>query len=809
VESAAHRLSGPAASVWAKSSRNDPAWLPLWRHLDDSAAVAGRLWDLWLPAATRRLIAAALPDGEADGRRLAAWLAGVHDIGKATPAFAVQVRSLAERMRELGLAMPYAMPAKDRSMARHAATGQLLLERWLADVHGWSRWQARPFAIVVGGHHGVPPADVELDQASDRPHLLGLSDDQKPWQVVQRELLDRAAIRWGVADRLPHWGGVALPQPAQVLLTGLVIVADWIASNEDLFSYDPERLHTPSRLADAWDELDLPTPWHAIPATGTPAELFAGRFTLPAGATPRPVQKAAVEVARGMPGAGLLVIEAPMGEGKTEAALAAVEHLAARCEAGGCFVALPTRATSDAMFTRVRDWLARVPDADRDAGALALTLAHGKARFNDDFVALMRRGYSSGVEMDAPDGRRDLAAHRWLTGRKKAMLSSFVVGTIDQLLFAALKSRHLALRHLGLAGKVVIIDEAHAYDVYMGQYLDRALEWLAAYRVPTVVLSATLPARRRKEMIQAYDRGRGVAPAQPRRPSWRDRTGAAPPPDPYAALDGDIGYPVLTASGVDGTPVVRVAQPSGRETTVTLSRADDDLTALASLLRAQLADGGCALVIRNTVRRVQESASHLRAALAGSGIEVSVAHSRFLAPDRADKDRWLRDTFGLPERLTIGGTRPDRNVVVASQVAEQSLDIDFDLLVTDLAQVDLVLQRAGRLHRHPRGVDQSERPERLRRAWCVVTGADWSTGPPEPVPGSVRVYGREFPRVRWQLSGRSPAGRSPPGRALPACLLCGLGCLLMAAATTSGLGNDAVTHALEPADTGRIPRQVS
>jgi CRISPR-associated endonuclease Cas3-HD len=156
-EAAAHRLSGPAASVWAKSPRNDPAWLPLWRHLDDSAAVAGRLWDLWLPAATRQLIAAALPDGDADGRRLAVWLAGVHDIGKATPAFAVQVRSLSERMREHGLAMPYAIPAKDRSMARHAATGQLLLERWLAEVHGWGRPQARPFAIVVGGHHGVPP----------------------------------------------------------------------------------------------------------------------------------------------------------------------------------------------------------------------------------------------------------------------------------------------------------------------------------------------------------------------------------------------------------------------------------------------------------------------------------------------------------------------------------------------------------------------------------------------------------------------------------------------------------------------------
>lgn len=739
----AQQLSEPAASVWAKSSKLVDGWLPLWRHLDDSAAVAGELWDRWLPEATRRLIANALPAGDADGRQLAVWLAGIHDIGKATPAFAVQVRSLANRMREQGLEMPYDIPYQDRVLARHAAAGQVLLEKWLADVHQWPRLQARPFAVVVGGHHGVPPSSFELNRAVDRPNLLGLSNDQEPWQRVHRELLDRAAIHCDIADRLAGWRDVKLPQPVQVLLTGLVIIADWIASNDDLFPYDPERLHVPSRLTDAWNELDLPTPWSAVATTDTPVELFASRFTLPSGATPRPVQTTAVGIARRMPTTGLLVIEAPMGEGKTEAALAAAEQLAARCGAGGCFLALPTRATSDAMFNRVRDWLVRVPDSDQEAGALALTLAHGKARLNDDFVALMRHGHSASVEFDAPEARRDLAAHHWLTGRKKAMLSSFVVGTIDQLLFAALKSRHLALRHLGLAGKVVIVDEVHAYDVYMSNYLDRALEWLAAYRVPTIVLSATLPARRRRMMIEAYDRGRDVGAPMSRRRSWRDSPTSEPPPDRYASLDGDIGYPALAASGVDGRPEVRVARPSGRTTVVKLGRADDGPSSLASLLRAALAGGGCAVVIRNTVRRVQETAAFLRTSFAGTGIEVSVAHSRFLAPDRAERDRWLRDSFGPPEHLLkVGGTRPDRHVVVASQVAEQSLDIDFDLMVTDLAPVDLVMQRAGRLHRHQRGTDQTHRPEALRHARCLVTGVDWSTSPPTPVVGSERVYGR-------------------------------------------------------------------
>lgn len=739
-------LSSAAMSVWAKSPRAAQGvgtWLPLWRHLDDSAAVAGRLWDRWLPSAVRRVVSDPLPGGEEAGRSLVRWLAGVHDIGKATPAFAVKVEPLARKMAAEGLSMP-AVPYADRKLAMHATTGQVLLEVWLTGECGWSVAAARQFAVVVGGHHGVPPAEGDLQRAHERPHLLGLAHQQGSWRDVHNELLNRTAYATGAAAHLDAWREIWLGQPTQAILTALVIIADWIASNEELFSYDFAALHAASRLDDAWAEIDLPTPWQPIASSLPPEELFARRFALPADATVRPVQASAHRIARTMPGSGLMIIEAPMGEGKTEAALAAAEVLAHRSGGGGCFFALPTRATSDAMFRRVLSWLEKLPDADPDRGALSVMLAHGKARLNDDFDSLMRRGHSVDVGTDADDSGRELAAHRWLSGRKKALLSSFVIGTIDQLLFASLRSRHLMLRHLGLAGKVVIIDEAHAYDVYMSQYLDRALEWLAAYQVSTIVLSATLPAARRKAMVCAYDRGRGLAPAAtPRRRSWR----AAPPPaeetaDPYAVLDGDIGYPVLVASNEGEAPVVEVAEPSGREVAVGLERADDEPDTLARLLHEELTQGGCALVVRNTVRRVQETASRLRQLLDGSGIEVSVAHSRFLAPDRAAKDRWLSEAFGPPDSSGVSTARPKSHVVVASQVAEQSLDIDFDLLVTDVAPVDLVLQRMGRLHRHPRDKDQSQRPPRLRHARCVITGADWTTGPPEPAPGSVRVYGR-------------------------------------------------------------------
>ncbi|MFD2079663.1 CRISPR-associated endonuclease/helicase Cas3 [Actinopolymorpha cephalotaxi] len=731
---------GPAASVWAKSKRDDGSWLALWRHLDDSAAVAGRLWDEWLPRAVKQVISAGLPAGEEDGRVLAVWLAGIHDVGKATPAFSIQVEHLADRMRDHGLAM---RPDPDRKLVPHSTAGQVLLEDWLADIYGLEKADAQQFTVVVGGHHGVPPENVDLKIVRDRASLLGVRRAPEVWREVQRQLLDRTADLTGASERLPHWRGVRLSQPAQALLMGVVIVADWIASNDDLFPYDVLELDQQERLKAAWDELDLPTPWQAVESTGTPAETFAARFELPDEAVIRPVQQAAVELARSMEEPGLLVIEAPMGEGKTEAALAAAEVFAARSGAGGVFVALPTRATSDAMFSRVLSWLGRLPDADVERGAHAVALAHGKSRLNEEFHELLRKGRSVSVDVDGCARTQELAAHQWLMGRKKAMLSSFVIGTVDQLLFGALKARHVVLRHLGMAGKVVIIDEAHAYDVYMSEYLDRALEWLGAYRTPVIVLSATLPAQRRKAMVEAYDRGRSDRPTR-QRASVRRTPQPEAAPDPYAALDGDIGYPVLVATSGNARPVVRVTEPSSRTIQVIVDRADDDPVALAQMLRVELEDGGCALVVRNTVRRVQETARVFEQILGKS--RVSVAHSRFLAPDRAANDRWLRDSFGPPQQDQADdglARRPRGHVVVASQVAEQSLDIDFDLLVTDLAPVDLVLQRMGRLHRH----DRAGRPDRVARPRCLITGVDWACMPPEPVRGSVTVYKR-YPLLR-------------------------------------------------------------
>ncbi|MFB6888346.1 CRISPR-associated helicase Cas3' [Kitasatospora sp. NPDC056327] len=710
----------------------------------DSAAVAGMLWDHWLPDQVRRLVAEAMPLGEEDGRRLVVWLARSHDIGKATPAFAHQVDALADRMRATGLAIgPSHLLNAERKTAPHGPAGQLLLQRWLEERHSWQRGVAGQFAVVVGGHHGTPPDHPQINALRDRPELLnGAGPAEQAWRDVQDELLEHCTHHAGVTDRLAHWQRVKIPQTVQVLVSAVVIVADWIASNRDLFPYLPsdpadESRGDAERAGTAWQRLGLPGPWRPAQPPSDPVELFKTRFELPVGAKLRPVQAAAVRIAQTMPEPGLVIVEAPMGEGKTEAALAAAEVLAARTGAGGVFFAMPTMATSNAMFPRFLDWLDRLPTPDGQR--LSVLLAHSKSALNKDLDRLRAGSRTDGaplghdptprgpvsVEVDGDHALprpgaavraspAELVAHHWLNGRKKSMLASFVVGTIDQLLFAGLKSRHLALRHLAVAGKVVVIDEAHAYDAYMNCYLDRVLEWLGAYRVPVVVLSATLPAARRAELAAAY-------------------AGASTESTEYTALAAADGYPLITAAAPGRSPVQEQPAASGRGTHVAVERLADDLDVLADRLAAELTDGGCVLVIRNTVARVLRTAAALRERFGAEA--VTVAHARFVDPDRAVKDADLLARFGAPK--SARESRPATHIVVASQVAEQSLDVDFDLLVTDLAPVDLLLQRLGRLHRHQR----DNRPARLRSARCLVTGVDWCSPVPVPVPGSRRVYG--------------------------------------------------------------------
>lgn len=758
-------LSTRARSVWAKSGYNPEShhWLPLWLHLLDAAAVAEHLARHWLAPTTRDLIEREFADSASELTPveelclLASWIAGVHDIGKCTPAFSVQAKGLDDRMKEAGLAHG-PIDLLERRKVPHALAGHLILENWLMDGHDWDFDPAEALASVVGAHHGIPPTSAALTtDYCGHEHLLG---EDEAWNATRHELLDLVARRTDAAGLLPHWRRHTWSQHFLVELSGLLIVSDWIASTEAYFPLlsledDGARLLAPEahalRVATGLSRLEIPAPWRPRDEGADPDALLTNRFDLPEGSRATDVQARTLRAARSMGLPGLLIVQDSTGGGKTEAALMAAEVLAARTHRSGILFALPTQATTDAMFSRELDWLTRIEDAYAESGSpttFAAQLLHGRSRLNDEARALRHRGYQirdrllGSLGGDDADGegavrcgprptdigrdedavrqagsrRADLAILAWFSGRKKSMLSDFVVTTVDHLLFGAMRSPHLAMRHLGLSRKVVIVDEVHSYSTYMNVYLDRVLTWLAAYGVPVVLLSATLSEARCSSMVDAYRRGLRLAAGE--------RLHRRPAPESVRTP-----FPCLVTAGEDRTEVVATA--SGRRSTISLRRLAKD--ALVPLLEEALADGGCALVVRNTVRRAQETYETLRERF---GEDVGLNHARFTIGDRLAKDKDLLDRFGPPRKA---GRRPHRAIVVATQVVEQSLDVDFDLLVTDLAPIDLVLQRIGRLHRHERS-----RPPRLAEPTCCI---DWlpSTSSPEPSlePGAKAIYGEQ------------------------------------------------------------------
>ncbi|WP_250292173.1 CRISPR-associated helicase Cas3' [Frankia sp. CiP1_Cm_nod1] len=725
------------AVVWGKSDAQGSMHLLL-GHLLDTAAVGELVWDRFLSTAIR---------GRLDecsggrGRSLFALLCGLHDVGKATPAFQTKDDGLAERVRAAGLDWR----GLTRSQAagwHHARAGAVIVRDCLKEA-GWGAPARNWVWPLVAGHHGKVPGTDRLRPTSPTAHGRGR------WLDVQQEFVGRVAGELGLD--LDAFSDVATPRRGgQLTLSGMIIMADWVASDarhfdglSDLSDISIEKSR--DRAQRAWDKLGLRGGWRADrPAPRDQPDLVRHRF----GVAARPAQADAVRLAARMPTPGLLILEAPMGEGKTEAAFAAVEVLASRFGADGMFVGMPTQATSDPMFGRVRTWLTSV-DPDVPIGLL-----HGRARFNKEWAALrsavaftdiaderdeydMDDDYGfigsggTGSGSAAGDGGRPAvsgtAAAEWFLGPKRGLLAPVTVGTVDQLLHAATRTKHVMLRQAGTAGRVVVLDEVHAYDVYMAQFLFEALRWLADTGVPVVLLSATLPPSLRLQLVRAYLQGA----LQERDVDVTD-------------LPVPAGYPSATAVCVttEGKRWDEVASgPSWRasarvEVRVLAETPDFSPAAVAAAVTAEVGDGGCALVVCNTVARAQDVHTALRPAF---GEDVVLLHARFVGAERAARAERVVDLLGRPGR-PAGAARPRRLVVVATQVAEQSFDVDVDLLVTDLAPIDLLLQRVGRLHRHDRPA--TERPPGLRQPRVIVSGLLLRPGAVPTWPGGSRaVYG--------------------------------------------------------------------
>ena len=721
----ASELSDLARCFWAKSGDSN-TWLSVVQHLMDTADIAAKLFDCYLSEHHRNLMASVWEGDQAKARAAFVFLVGGHDVGKVSPQFACQSVELAELIRDQGLAVMRKKDYAERAFLPHGLVSQFALQEAVAAGGGDAR-RARQWAILVGIHHGrYPDSDAVRVAHQQYKYQEGSVTDEPRWGHARSEILRWMAARSGFPLIAPGTALPELPIAVASAYASALVIADWLASNEEYFPLRPRPINGDRKLsiggypeltADqqrdrverAWRRAAFPSPMRLPEAhIGETADFYRHRFGWPASYRPTCAQREAVEIAS-TDDPDLMIVEAPPGSGKTELALAAAEVLMRARGLQGVFVALPTQATTNAMFERVTSWLTSI--LGDEPQKLGIQLAHGKNSLNESFVKLLERGKSP---LEVHDDEEDLGLHasRWMGQRWRSTLSPVVVGTIDQVLLAALKSRHVLVRHLGLMGKVVVIDEVHAADEYMETYLEAALTWLGMYGIPVVLLSATLPPARRSALLEAYRRGRGSSV------------------EGAESVEGMIGYPVISTVSSAGVRVHEIdgeAEVAKRIVPTSVGSPRE----IAQMLDRELAQGGCAVVIRNTVREAQESYEAVRELFGRE--QTTLLHSRFLAAERAARDRRMLELFGK------GATqRPQRHVVVATQVIEQSLDVDFDLMLTDPAPMDLVLQRIGRLHRHER----ADRPVGLREARCLVLVEDLSAAPWSYSTGTDHVYPR-------------------------------------------------------------------
>ncbi|MEI7840953.1 MAG: CRISPR-associated helicase Cas3' [Methylococcaceae bacterium] len=544
-------------------------------------------------------------------------IAACHDIGKVSPTFQKKIHdALNERIPELKN-----IDSKlEKTWGGHAGVSQATAKRLKAGKY---------IPEILGQHHGFSP---NLSGLNAEAEVFG----DVAWQQRREELV--AELKRLLDCEFPK---VNSAEHARIL-AGLTTVSDWIGSSS-LFN----------NPADDW----RPFIQQALDNAGfvqpqiIPDLTFFDIFNF----HPRDYQTTFFQNTNQ---AGVYILEAPMGLGKTEAALYAAYQLLVTQKATGIYFALPTQLTSDKIHQRVNQFLEKIIPIDslhREA-----LLAHGNAWLKQTEL---------GVEGN-PTGS-------WFDDRKRKLLAPFAVGTIDQALMAVMNVRHGFVRTFGLAGKVVILDEVHSYDAYTGELLDELVNALRELHCTVIILSATLTKERRGKLL--------------------------------AQTVQENSYPLISANPNKGELHELTVEALQSKTVGIYGCQNDDDAIDEAVKRAE--DGQQILWIENTVAEAQAIFTKLSAM--DLPIECGLLHSRFLKIDRETNENYWVELYGKDNAMA---RQAKGRILVGTQVLEQSLDIDADFLVSRFAPTDMLLQRIGRLWRH-----ENQRPNSAKReAWLLV-----------------------------------------------------------------------------------------
>ena len=585
---------------------------------------------------------------------LIGYLAALHDWGKAHPFFQLKWQQMPYKEQLIDLGMIASVSEVIVQDFRHERYSRLLLQK-LLQKKGLSGNLIDVLPDVVGLHH-QGKRNIETNQVI--PKRL----QRESWEILQNELEKQMRDTFlPDLSLLNHFCRDV--STFSIILLGATIVSDWVCSEMRRDEKTP-----PSReLACLWlDKCGL-IPSRLLPNAGQLTDLFQWMD--------RKEERNIQLCSEGLlyDDISLMIIEAPMGEGKTETALFASNCICHHQNKNGFYIALPTTATGNQMYRRVNALFS-------DHGMDKARLLHGSAWMVEAAEC------SKAGESDEEREQRS----KWLSPLRKGLLSQYAVGTVDQAMMAVLDAKYSILRLMGLLDKVLIIDEIHAYDTYMYEIIQRLLEWCRSLHIPVILLSATLP-QEKKECFLDNNTGLGGTNSK--------------------------AYPLITTASwsneireiaVPGKPAIQ------RNYEITLQSYGDDYRTIAQSAMETAKDGGCCCVLLNTVNRAQQVYIALKQ-ITGKDTCVLLFHARFPAEIRQQIEEKCTALFGK----NAAEMRPKKAILVCTQVMEQSLDVDFDAMITDLAPIDLLLQRLGRVHRFA----QTERPEHLRQATAtVITG---------------------------------------------------------------------------------------
>lgn len=632
---------------------------------------------------------------------IAFWLA-LHDLGKFAESFQSQSLEVFQLLRKRP-----ADPAKPYTL-RHDSLGMLfwgsvLRERIVGDA--WFGPQSLDladgldfWARACTGHHGQPPIEgghwgQHFDIRADRAAALEFVS-----AVRQLFLIDDVVEAIGMQDPTSFWRA---SRELSWWLAGLAVLADWLGSNTRFFPYDDR----PQPLADYWVRAQRQAA-AALDASGVVAPASAAPLAFgtlfPQIAEASPLQRWAASVPLGS-GPQIHLLEDVTGAGKTEAALMLSHRLLAGGNAGAFYVALPTMATANAMYARVAAAYRRL-----FADPASLVLASSQRPLVEQFAATVLPADAEEHDPRQLDETASARCSAWLADHnKRALLAPAGVGTVDQALLAVLHSKHQSLRLLGLVHKVLVIDEVHACDAYMQAVLDRLLEFHARAGGSAILLSATLPLRMKSRLLGAFARGAGAAQAPlPRSDSY---------PLACSWQPGDDLREQAVATRADMRRSVRV-------------HTSDSIAEVVAAIEQALRAGRCVCWIRNTVADAIDAYELMSGRVPAE--HLLLFHARFALHDRLRLEEQVLATFGKASTAALRAGR----LLIATQVVEQSLDVDFDLLVSDLAPIDRIIQRAGRMARHRRAADGTPledpaQPDQRGQPLLWVLAPPWTDAP--------------------------------------------------------------------------------